>query len=201
MNDETIIALLNEGFKRLNVKLNYEPFLTYIKLLNKWNKTYNLTAIRNIDDMVKYHILDSLAIIPWVKGDHIIDVGSGPGLPGIPLALAFKDKKIFLLDSNIKKINFLEEVKRILCLTNVEIIHQRVENYYPEKKFSTIVTRAFSDLNSMVKITDHLLAKDGIWLAMKGKIEDEINKIDKVFKIYEYQVPGLAAKRSVVLIS
>ncbi len=202
MSEGKIILAIEKGFKALNINLNYEPFLEYLKLLDKWNKAYNLTAIRDVEDMVNYHIMDSLAILPWVKGHYIIDVGTGAGLPGIPIALAMKQSKIFLLDSNGKKINFLEEVKRVLCLTNVEIVHMRVERFNPLIKFDMVITRAFSDLKKMIATTNHLLAEGGILLAMKGKVlETELEEVDKPCKIYEYNVPNIEAKRTVVVIS
>lgn len=202
MSDAKIISALTKGFKELNINLNYEPFLEYLKLLDKWNKAFNLTAIRDVEDMVNYHIMDSLAILPWVKGHYIIDVGTGAGLPGIPIALAMQQSKIFLLDSNVKKINFLEEVKRVLCLTNVEIVHMRVERFNPLIKFDMVITRAFSDLKKMIATTSHLLVENGILLAMKGKVlETELEDINKSCKIYEYNVPNIEAKRAVVLIS
>lgn len=186
-------------------QLSFEPhvFYEYLQLLHKWNKTYNLTAVRNIEDMIYLHIIDSLLILPFIKGKNIIDVGSGAGLPGIVLALANKDLNVFLLESNGKKINFLLEAKRILCLDNVTIVHDRVENYTPLVKFDTVVTRAFANILKMLNLTKHLIADDGIYLAMKGEAPKEA--LDALKTQYEYEtvtymLEKINANRSAIII-
>ncbi|MBA2652972.1 MAG: 16S rRNA (guanine(527)-N(7))-methyltransferase RsmG [Tatlockia sp.] len=193
--------LLQNGLDQLGLELSPKPFMTYLELLQKWSKAYNLTAIRDLDTMVTRHILDSLAILPWVRGKRVLDIGSGAGFPGIPLALANPDLELFLLDSNGKKIRFLEELKRTLQLPNVELIQSRVENYHPSFDFDTLTSRAFSDLAQMIKWTEHLISKKGIWLAMKGRNpETELRSIHHPYQVNHYAVPGLEGERCCVII-
>lgn len=193
--------LLLEGLQQLQLDIPCEGLLEYLQLLKKWNKAYNLTAVREPHEMIRRHLFDSLAILPWVKGRRIIDVGTGPGLPGIPLALARPDLEIVLLDSNGKKTRFLQEVKRTLALTQIEIVQTRVETYHPLDGFDTVVSRAFSDLTDFVDNTEHLLRPSGIWLAMKGKYpESELAGVSNPFQVKSYQVPGVDGDRCCVII-
>ncbi len=202
MNDTfQIKSLLEQGLKQFGLTSHSDSLLEYLLLLNKWNAAYNLTAVRDLESMVSKHILDSLAILPWVKGERIIDVGSGAGLPGIPLAITNPDKHIVLLDSNGKKIRFLNEVKRQLDLKNLEVVQFRVENYYPTQGFDTVLSRAFSSLEQMIQWTAHLIAKEGIWLAMKGRYPDtELSVIQQKYRVERYTVAGLDGERCCVLI-
>jgi len=194
-------SILNNGIKTLGLSLPVDKCLCYLQLLSRWNRAYNLTAIRDINEMATRHILDSLAIFSWVKGPHVIDVGSGAGFPGIPLALAAPDWQVVLLDSNGKKIRFLEEVKRVLSLENVTIVHDRVEHYHPTMAFDTIVTRAFSQLDQMIQWTHHLIAPKGIWLAMKGRYPDtELAAINRSYRVQTYDVSGEETERCCVII-
>lgn len=193
--------LLTKGLEELGLDLAINPFMTYLLLLQKWNKTYNLTAIRDLDAMITRHLLDSLAILPWIKGERVLDIGSGAGFPGIPLALANTNLKLVLLDSNGKKTRFLEEIKRALGLSNVEVVQSRVENYHPSFDFDTLTSRAFSELEQMVKWTQHLISKNGIWLAMKGRRpETELTSIHLPYQVNSYTVPGLDGERCCVII-
>ncbi|WP_163836316.1 16S rRNA (guanine(527)-N(7))-methyltransferase RsmG [Spartinivicinus ruber] len=140
----------------------------YLTLLNKWNKAYNLTAVRDIQQMIPRHLLDSLSVVPHIVGNHILDVGTGPGLPGIPLAICFPDKQLTLLDSNGKKTRFLVQAKTALQLDNIQVVQKRVEQFQVDKPFDIIISRAFSALKDMVKWTQHLLAPEGYLFAMKG---------------------------------
>ncbi|MDP3705282.1 MAG: 16S rRNA (guanine(527)-N(7))-methyltransferase RsmG [Legionellaceae bacterium] len=194
------------GIERLNLEIPVldlaEKLEAYLILLHKWNQAYNLTAVRDIQSMVGRHILDSLAVLPWLQAPRIIDVGTGAGLPGIPLALARPDLQIVLLDSNGKKTRFLLEVKRVLNLQHVEIIQSRVEDYNPPQGFDTVVSRAFTNINDMLHWTDHLIAKQGIWLAMKGLNPDhELLNINHPYRIEPYVVAGVDGKRCCVIIS
>ncbi|WP_115703296.1 16S rRNA (guanine(527)-N(7))-methyltransferase RsmG [Legionella sainthelensi] len=202
MNDETQIKLLLEqGLQSFALKAISASLSDYLFLLNKWNSTYNLTAIRDVEVMVGKHILDSLAILPWLKGNRIIDVGTGAGLPGIPLALAQPEINFVLLDSNGKKTRFLNEVKRQLNLKNLEIVQNRVENYHPTKGFDTVLSRAFSSLGQMIQWTHHLIADKGIWLAMKGRFPDlELNDIKQNCTVKSYSVAGVDGERCCVII-
>lgn len=192
---------LEEGLKQFSLTSLLQPLSDYLLLLHKWNATYNLTAIRSLEEMVYKHALDSLAIIPWLKGSKIIDVGTGPGLPGIPLALAQPEIEFVLLDSNGKKTRFLKEVKGQLDLKNLEIVQSRVETHHPIQKFDTVISRAFSSLKQMVDWTQHLIAPEGRWLAMKGRIPtEELALILKPYQVQSYEVQGITGERCCILI-
>lgn len=179
-------------------------FEQYLALMLKWNKTYNLTAITDPDEMIVRHILDSLAINPFLHGEKICDVGSGAGLPGIPLAIVNSNKYFTLIDANNKKTRFLTQVKIELKLDNVEIIQARSEKYQTENCFQTVTSRAFSEINVMLYKTKHLCCSNGVFLAMKGVYpEKELTALDPNFKIKwvkELKIPGLDAQRCLVCI-
>lgn len=197
-----IKKILSDGLEELGINTPIDGFLQYLHLLYKWNHAYNLTAVRDMEEMATKHILDSLTILPWVKGNHVIDVGSGAGLPGIPLALARPDLTIVLLDSNGKKSRFLQEVKRVLSLTNVSVVQSRVEDYRPAFAFDTIMTRAFSSLEQMIHWTHHLIATDGIWLAMKGRFPtEELALLNQPYRVETYGVSGVDGDRCCVIIN
>jgi 16S rRNA (guanine527-N7)-methyltransferase len=172
--------------------------MCFIKLLEKWNKAYNLTSIRNTEDMVRLHLLDSLAIIPFIEGKHVIDIGTGAGLPGIPLAIYLPSIDFTLLDSNAKKTRFVQQVILELKLKNVSVCHNRVERYLPEVSFNTVITRAFASLSDIVKLTGHLLSKNGIILAMKGQPPDEQYINFAKTTLIPINVPGIPANRCLV---
>ncbi|STX50037.1 glucose inhibited division protein B GidB [Legionella busanensis] len=193
--------LLESGLKQLGLTINPDLLIQYLLLLSKWNRTYNLTAVRNLDDMVIKHLLDSLAILPWIYGKRIIDVGAGAGLPGIPLAIANPSLEIVLLDSNGKKVRFMQEAKRLLHLDNVIVEQSRVETYRPTLGFDTVMSRAFSSLAQMITWTQQLVAPSGIWLAMKGRYpEDELQGISFPYQVKAYSIPGLEGERCCVII-
>ena len=201
MSEQRIASALNEGLHRLGLDIPCERLLEYLYLLHKWNHAYNLTAIRDLDSMVTRHLLDSLAILPWVKGPRLLDVGSGAGLPGLPLAIASPELKVVLIDSNGKKIRFLQEVKRVLSLANVDIIQSRVESYHPAHLFDTVTSRAFSHLEQMIIWTKHLVATEGIWLAMKGQYpESELATIHRPYRVETYAVVGIDGERCCVIV-
>lgn len=192
---------LIEGMQTLGLNAPVDGLLNYVMLLHKWNQAYNLTAIRDLDTMVTRHLLDSLAIVNWVQGSRVLDVGTGPGLPGIPLALIRPELEIVLLDSNGKKTRFLQEVKRALALTNVDIIQSRVENYRSITGFDTVTSRAFSSLQQMLDWTKHLIAPKGIWLAMKGQCPHaELEMIDYSYQIETYAVEGVDGERCCIIV-
>ncbi len=200
-SDEQLTCLLNQGLEVLGQSAPTEALLCYLNLLSKWNRAYNLTAVRAKEDMVTRHLLDSFAILPWVKGQYLLDVGTGAGLPGIPLAIARPELQVVLLDSNGKKIRFLQEVKRVLSLTNVDIVKARVEDYRAESSFDTVISRAFSDIEQMMAWTKHVIAPDGIWLAMKGpQVDKELLKITQPFQVKTYHVPGILGMRCCVIV-
>ena len=173
--------------------------IQYVELLDRWNKTYNLTAVRKPEQMVTRHLLDSLAICPYLRGKRILDVGTGAGLPGIPLAVAFPERQFTLLDSNSKKTRFVTQAVSELELSNVDVVQSRVENFQSSELFDTIISRAYSTIGDMVKQTSHLLAADGVFLAMKGlKPLAEIDELPTNYIVkesYEIKVSGLDAKR------
>jgi 16S rRNA (guanine527-N7)-methyltransferase len=147
--------------------------LSYIREFDKWNKAYNLSAIRDIRQMVARHLLDSLSVVPYFltskrSTEYVIDVGTGGGLPGIPLAIMFPEKKFTLLDSAGKKTRFLFHVKTLLKLENVSVENRRVEEFQPAQKFNAVISRAFASLQDMTDGCAHLLEKEGVFLAMKG---------------------------------
>ena len=141
--------------------------ITYLDLLEKWNHAYNLTAVRSRSEMLGRHLVESLAISPFIRGRQVVDVGSGAGLPGVPLAIANPAVQYTLLDSNGKKSRFLFEVKRALMLSNVEIETVRVESWQPTRRFDSVVTRAFADLATTLARVDHVLSDQGMVYAMK----------------------------------
>lgn len=197
----TIELQLQQGLQPLGLTRLVEPLTNYLMLLHKWNGAYNLTAVRDVETMIYKHLLDSLAIAPWFQGPRVLDVGTGAGLPGIPLALAFPDIHWVLLDSNGKKTRFLKEVKRQLQLNQIEIVDQRVELYQPGPVFDTVVSRAFSSLEQMIHWTNHLLAPDGFWLAMKGTHpNEELANINQPYQVISYTVEGIEGERCCVLI-
>ncbi|MES2218751.1 MAG: 16S rRNA (guanine(527)-N(7))-methyltransferase RsmG [Pseudomonadota bacterium] len=181
-----------------------ERLLAYLQLLEKWNQVFNLTAINEIGEMIPLHILDSLAITPFLTGKRIIDVGTGAGLPGIPLALTQPDKEFFLLDSNGKKTRFLNQVKLELGIKNIEIITARAEDFTAPAPFDSIVSRAFSSIPVMLAVTQHLVAHDGQFIAMKGTFpQQEIEQIPadfRVLEVHKLSITGLSAQRHVVCI-
>lgn len=179
-----------------------KKLLDFIKLIAKWNKTYNLTAIRQVDEMVSLHLLDSLSTMPHIVGARIVDIGTGAGLPGIPLAICLPDRHFTLLDSNAKKTRFVQQAVLELKLNNVSIRHQRVEDFIPEQAFTTVITRAFTNLPDIITLTAHLLAADGILLAMKGQTpEAELAQINTQASIVPITLPGIAAQRCLVKIA
>jgi 16S rRNA (guanine527-N7)-methyltransferase len=198
---EACRKILVSGLQSLNLSQaegKIEQLLSFIKLIEKWNKAYNLTAIRNREDMVRLHVLDSLAIVPFIEGKRVIDIGTGAGLPGIPLAIYLPEIEFTLLDSNAKKTRFVQQAILELKLKNVSVCHNRVEQYHPEKSFDTVITRAFAGLSDIVELTAHLLNKDGVLLAMKGQIPD-VSKLESAkTELIPVNVPGISAERCLV---
>lgn len=198
---------LTAGAQELGVELSelqLDALLYYQEMLLKWNRVYNLTAITDPMQMVSHHLLDSLAVLPYLKGKRIIDVGCGGGLPGIILAIMCPEREFVLLDSNSKKTRFVLQVMIELKLKNVQVQNSRVEKFQPDALFDCILSRAFASLEDMLLWCAHLRAKDGIFLAMKGvRPDEEWKKVPAGFRIIEQhplQVPGLDAERHVVLI-
>ncbi|MAA62031.1 16S rRNA (guanine(527)-N(7))-methyltransferase RsmG [Idiomarina loihiensis] len=182
-----------------------ERQLALVGLLDKWNKAYNLTSVRNPKDMLPRHIMDSLAVRKYLHGQRFIDVGTGPGLPGLPLAIAEPDKEFVLLDSLGKRIRFIRQVCHELKLTNVTAVQARVEDYQDEKQFDGVISRAFASLNDMLSWCEHLPAENGRFYALKGLYpQDELEQLPEQYKIESIEqinVPGIDASRHIVIIS
>ena len=196
-----INALFN-GFSITHTEQQTQCINDYINLLEKWNKAYNLTAVRDVKEMLDRHIADSLSIASFIEGHRFIDVGTGPGLPGIPLAIIFPDREFFLLDSNGKKTRFLQEAKNRLGLQNIEIINDRVENFRPALLFDGVLSRAFATLDDMVSKSSHLCNAEGCYYAMKGQYPGvELQAITKTYKVHPLHWSDNAAERHLVVIS
>jgi 16S rRNA (guanine527-N7)-methyltransferase len=177
--------------------------LDYLTLLHKWNRAYNLTAVRDPAVMVSRQLLDSLSILPWLEGPRLLDVGTGAGLPGIPLAIARPDMQFTLLDANGKKIRFVRQAVLELGLQNVSVEQQRIEAFRPQQLFNTITSRAFAELRDFVALTRHLLAPGGQWLAMKAALAPQESRAlpaDLRPELLELSVPGEAGVRQAVRI-
>ena len=202
---------LASGAGQLGVCLDagqLDRLMEFIGLLGKWNRAYNLTAIDDPQRMVSHHLLDSLAIAPYLarlSANRVLDVGSGAGLPGIPLAIALAKTRFALLDSNGKKCRFLVQARQQLALANIDVEQCRVEHYRPDRPFDVIVSRAFATLRDMVDNAAHLLGPGGCFLAMKGRYPaEEFDALDPAWRVTEtipLHVPGLAADRHLVVIA
>jgi 16S rRNA (guanine527-N7)-methyltransferase len=180
-----------------------KKLLEYLALLHKWNRVYNLTAIRQPEQMVSNHLLDSLAVLPYLWPQRWLDVGCGAGLPGVVLAVMRPDWMFTLLDSNSKKTGFVQQAVIALGLHNVEVRCERVEKLHVTQKFDGIISRAFAEVTDFVVLTRHLLADDGRWAAMKGAPEQELARLPdgvEVEKVITLQVPELEAARSLVVL-
>lgn len=197
---------LTQGLTTLGIDLpaeTREKLLAYLALLQKWNKTFSLTALRDPSQAVSHHLLDSLAILPYVTFDSLLDVGSGGGQPGIPLAIVRPELRVTLLDSNSKKTAFLQQAAIELGLKNIAVHCGRVEQYQPATPFEAIVSRAFSELADFVNLSRHLLAPQGRWLAMKGVWpHEEIARLPNdvsVEVVHRLAVPGVEGERHLVI--
>ncbi len=196
--------ILQQGLQELNIRADepqLELLLAFIKLLEKWNKAYNLTAVRHREEMARLHILDSLTVLPFIQGKQVADIGTGAGLPGIPLAIFSPNVEFTLVDSNAKKTRFVQQAILELKLKNVNVMHSRVENMKTDLLFSTLIMRAFANLQDIMRLTRHLLDKQGILLAMKGqKPDEELITIDTQYSIIPVNVPGVEAERCLIRI-
>ena len=181
-----------------------DQLIQLVQLLNKWNKAYNLTSVRDPQEMLVKHILDSIVVSPYLQGDRFIDVGTGPGLPGLPLAIINPTKQFVLLDSLGKRISFIRNAVRELGLTNVEPVLSRVEEYQPEQKFDGVLSRAFASLKDMTDWCHHLPKQDGYFYALKGIYhEDEVQELDEKFEVKDVitlHVPELVGERHLIFL-
>ena len=198
---------LQQGIAALGMSIA-EPvqrkLLDYILLLEKWNKVYSLTAVREPERMIGLHLLDCLAMLPYVKASRLLDVGSGGGMPGIILAICHPEWQVTMIDSNSKKTGFLQQAAISLQLGNVTVVTSRVEQYQPAQPFDVITSRAFADLGDFVAWSQHLLAPGGCYAAMKGVYpQDEVARLPAGFVVSDVvplQVPGLDAERHLLTI-
>ncbi len=205
----TVEAALSAGVRALGLEIDAATqgrLLTYVALLEKWNRTYNLTAIREPERMVSHHLLDSLAVLPYFPEAavlRIVDIGSGGGLPGIPIALARPAWSVVLVDSSQKKAAFLRQARAELHLSNVEVVATRVEDYQPPSPFDVAVSRAYADLDRFAGDAGRITKPTGRWLAMKGTYPaDELARLPEGVRAVaarRLDVPGLGAERHVVI--
>ena len=201
-----MLSYLKEQAKQIGVQLSGEEankLIAYLDLIHKWNRVHNLTALRDPAKMLTHHLLDSLAVNPYIKVQNLLDVGSGAGLPGIPLAIINQDMHVTLSDSNKKKSVFQQQVVIELGLRNVTVVSGRVETMKVEEQFDGIISRAFSEMNLFIELTRNLLAKNGCWYAMKGVYpEQEVTSLPEdieVLTIHELNLPVLEAQRHLVV--
>ncbi len=178
--------------------------VAYVDMLHKWNKAYNLTSVRDPNEMLVRHILDSIVVAPYLQGQRFIDVGTGPGLPGIPLTIVLPDAHFTLLDSLGKRVRFLRQVQHELKLENITPVQSRVEAYPSEPPFDGVISRAFASLNDMVSWCHHLPGEKGRFYALKGQLPgDEIASLPDDFSVESVEklrVPQLEGERHLVII-
>lgn len=207
MTTQLSTALLN-GATQLGLPLSdgdAAKMLAYLELLREWNRTYNLTAVTDPAEQVTHHLLDSLSVLKWLTGQYIADIGTGAGLPGIPLAIADPARHYTLVEATAKKTRFLRHVVRSLALENIEIVTSRAEDYRPTTPFDTVVARALATIPKIVAWGGDLVAAEGILLAMKGR--DPVTETRDLVSpwgvkdIHRLTVPGLAAERHLVVLT
>jgi len=193
--------LLCEGAELMGIPLTEKQtkqLLDYAALIQKWNKTYNLSAIRDPLESVKKHLIDSLSILPFINKGQLLDVGAGAGLPGIVIAIMRNDVRVTVLDSVGKKCRFMQVVKTELGLSNLCVINARVETFKPESLFSQITSRAFAEVDKTLSLTKHLLAEGGSYLLMKGDHAAEERAVDAKITAHSLNVPFVSDKRSLI---
>ena len=201
------ISRLRQGIAGMKMVLpaaTIDQLAAYLALLAKWNRVYNLTSVRDEAKLVTHHVLDCLAVIEHLPLGNIVDVGSGAGLPGIPIAIACSDRSVTLVDSNHKKSAFLRQVIAELGLSQVNVVNERVESHRPTALFKTVISRAFSSLADFVKLAGHLCAPDGAMIAMKGlNPTDEVAHLPSSWQVSStipLEVPELEASRHLVFV-
>ncbi|REG83879.1 16S rRNA (guanine(527)-N(7))-methyltransferase RsmG [Marinomonas pollencensis] len=199
---------IQKGAQQMGANLSdttIQTLVDYLAMFQKWNKAYNLTAIRDVDQMISLHLLDSLATLPFITGDDIIDVGTGPGLPGMVLAICYPEKRFTLLDSNGKKTRFLTQVKMELGINNVTVANERVEKHAHQGHYDHVISRAFASLQDMINWTLPLPKDTGNFLAMKGVYpSEEIAELPpevEVINIEPLNVPTIQAERHMVVMA
>lgn len=206
VSQQQLEAALKQGISQLGLALSehqIDQLIRYLNLLIKWNKAYNLTAVRNPMEMIDRHLVDSLSVVPFIEGKRIIDVGSGPGLPGIPLAICYPELPVTTLDSNGKKTRFQLQVKGELGLDNLTVVNERVENCNFEP-FDQVISRAFASLEDMINWTQQLCHQEGVFLAMKGLYpEEELSALPDGYELkvcHRLNVPGTEGERHLLVL-
>ncbi|MFT4808010.1 MAG: 16S rRNA (guanine527-N7)-methyltransferase [Paraglaciecola sp.] len=212
MNDQPILenellAVLKNSLKKCELVVTEEQqqqLIQYVLMVHKWNKAYNLTSVRDPQQMVIKHIVDSIVVAPFLDKNHYIDVGTGPGLPGIPLAIMCPDKYFILLDSLGKRVRFMKQVAYELKIDNIEPVQSRVEDFVTDIKIDGVLSRAFASLKDMLHWCQHLVDSQGIFLALKGQLStDELDGLPLEFilqEIIKLDVPGLEGERHIIKI-
>lgn len=207
MDSQKLAQQISQGLKALGISASRQQeqqLLDYLLLLIKWNQAYNLTAVRDPEQMITRHLLDSLALLPYVQGKELMDVGSGAGLPGIPLAIMLPELQVTSIDSNGKKTRFQFQVKAALGLDNFQVHQARVEQLDPAVKSRQLVSRAFASLKDFVELTQSLAADDARWLAMKGQYpEQELQELPQPFVLkqsYAVEVPAQEGLRHLLIL-
>ncbi|WGW00378.1 16S rRNA (guanine(527)-N(7))-methyltransferase RsmG [Vibrio sp. YMD68] len=202
-------ARLEQLVSQTNIQVSSDQadqLIGYVEMLNKWNKAYNLTSVRNPSEMIVKHILDSIVVSEHLQGTRFIDVGTGPGLPGVPLAIMNPEKEFYLLDSLGKRIRFIKQVCHELGIKNVTTVQSRVEEFQTEDKFDGVLSRAFASMSDMVEWCHHLPKSDsGVFLALKGQLQkDEVEQLPQwcsVNSVKSLNVPELEGERHLVILS
>ncbi|MBS0352127.1 MAG: 16S rRNA (guanine(527)-N(7))-methyltransferase RsmG [Proteobacteria bacterium] len=201
----TAKSKLLEGLSQLNLNLqavHIEKLLQFLQLLDKWNQHFNLTSITDSEKMISHHLLDSLSAAPFIEGNSVLDVGTGAGFPGVPLAILFPHIQWTLLDSNGKKTRFLTQAKIELALTNIEVVQARVEYWQPVHLFDVVVTRAVATIKKIISQTMHTLSDSGYWLFMKsGNQHEALASLSSPPVIHTIKVPGIAETRYIIAIN
>ncbi|CAC9524793.1 16S rRNA (guanine(527)-N(7))-methyltransferase (EC 2.1.1.170) [uncultured Gammaproteobacteria bacterium] len=193
-----IEELLQQGAQEMGIELNEAQrtkLLQYLQLIIKWNKTYNLSAIRDLEEGVKKHLLDSLSVVSYINSGNLLDVGAGAGLPGIVISIMKPELLVTVLDTVGKKCRFMQFAKTQLALKNLTVINQRVEDYRPEQCFSQITSRAFSEVDKTLKLTRHLLCDNGHYLLMKGNHFASESLENYEMKVHQITVPYVSDQR------
>ena len=197
--------ILSDGLEAMNIAYSAKQLtrlLEFLGLLQKWNRVYNLTSIDSPVERVRLHLLDSLAVLPYLQGIRVLDVGTGAGLPGLPLALFSPDREFTLLDSNAKKTRFVRQAAIELGLANVNVVHERIESFRTSTGFDSILARAFANLPELTGQTFRLLNPGGVILAQKGKLpQDELILLENaVVEVFSLDIPGIDAERHLIAI-
>jgi 16S rRNA (guanine527-N7)-methyltransferase len=196
--------LLEEGCQQLGLSLlasQLDDLMKYAHVLIKWRRVYNLVGARSLSEVITHHLLDSLSVVSAVAGRRLLDMGSGAGLPGLPIAMALPDLQVTLLDANAKRTRFLEHAVQTLRLRNVEVVRERAENYNPPQRFDRIVSRALCGWAEFAALAEPLLGETGQVLAMKGRFEEhsgEVKQAVKIVAVSTLSVPGIAGQRCLV---